>query len=178
MGTMGAMSKTVAAMAGVVMALGVASPAQADVRRFSDARGDTRSSVDILSVRVDNSTADRREVRVRIRHEDLRLGHSITVYLDTRPADPGPEFAISGAAGSEYILNRTEGWKHMGRMVRPECGYSMRIHEGTEATRVIVRRGCIGKPGKVRVAVRAQRDGTQAVDWAASRRTFLDFVGR
>jgi hypothetical protein len=173
------MAKTGAAMAcAAAMALGVASPAQADVQRFRDPQGDTRSGVDILSVRVDNSTADRREVRVRIRHDDLRLGHSITVYLDTRPADPGPEFAISGAAGSEYILNRTEGWKNMGRMVPPRCGYSMRINEGTEVTRVIVRRSCIGEPGRVRVAVRAQRDGTPAIDWAASRRTFLGFVSR
>jgi hypothetical protein len=56
----GTRARLVAGVA-VIAALSPAVSAQADVERFRDARGDAGSSVDILRVRVDNSTFDRRQ---------------------------------------------------------------------------------------------------------------------
>jgi hypothetical protein len=53
--------------------------AQADVRRFADARNDTSSSVDIYTVRVDNSTSARDKVIVTVRQDNARPGDSIAI---------------------------------------------------------------------------------------------------
>jgi hypothetical protein len=172
------LSSVAAAGMSAVLVLGLAAPAEANVRRFSDSRSDTASGIDIWSVRVDNSTKDRSKVRVRIRQDDVTFGDSITVYLDTRPADPGPEFAMYGATASEYSLHHTEWWKKAGKMVPGDCGYRERIKAGKDITRVMIPRRCINKPGKIRVAVRTTRNDPAATDWAAARRAFLGFVRR
>ncbi len=161
-----------------VLVVGVAAPAEANVRRFDDSRRDTASGVDIWSVRVDNSTADRQQVRIRIQQDNVRNGDDLGVYLDTRPADPGPEFVISGVVGSEFALHRMEWWKEPRALVPFKCGYSMKIKESTDRTRVVLPRECIGTPAEIRVAVRATRNKPAARDWAAGRRDWLGFVRR
>lgn len=66
-----------AAVVAATLALTWAVPANADVRRFIDARNDTSSSVDILSVRVDKSTSTRNKVIVVVRQDNVRIGDSI-----------------------------------------------------------------------------------------------------
>ena len=161
-----------------VLVVGVAAPAEANVRRFTDSHRDTAAGTDIWSVRVDNSTADRQEVRIRIRQDNVRNGDALAVYLDTRPADPGPEFVMSGVVGSEYVLHRMEWWKEPRALVPFKCGYSMKIKESTDRTRVVLPRQCIGTPSEIRVAVRATRNKPAARDWAAGRRDWLGFVRR
>ena len=169
---------TALAAATGLLVLGVAGPAEANVRRFLDSQSDTSSGIDIWSVRVDNSTADRSEVRVRVRQDDIDNGDSIAIYIDTRPADPGPEFAIFGTAGSEFTMHRMEGWKKPGPLVPFGCGYRERINVGKDLTRAVLPRSCMSKPGKIRVAVHATRDQPAAGDWAPAKRSWLGFVRR
>jgi hypothetical protein len=175
---MRAISKTVSAATCAVLAVGVALPADANVRRFTDSHRDSDSGVDIWSVRVDNSTAVPSEIRIRIKQDNVRSGDSVTIYIDTRPTNPGPEFAFSGTAGSEYALHHTKGWRETRGLVPFRCGYRMRINEVTDVTRAVLPRRCLGEPGAVRVAVHAVGGMDDGRDWAKARRTFFGFVLR
>ncbi len=172
-------ARTVAVVA-TTMALTPVAQAHADVQRFTDARNDSASSVDIRSVRVDNSSAARQKVIVSVRQDRVHLGDSIQIYLDTRRRDPGPEYAIGGAPSSEYFMYHQERWKGRGRLVPFRCRYSLKIHENTDRTRAVIPRACLDFPGKVRVAVQAQR-GFRPVtsrDWAKAKRTWFQPVAR
>jgi hypothetical protein len=161
------------------MSLTFSLPAQADVRRFIDARDDTPSSVDIWAVAVDNATAHPGKVVVRVRQDDVTFEDSITIYLDTRADDPGPEYAIAGATGSEYYLRRLERWGGPGRLVPYGCGDRLKIHETIDFSRAVLPRKCIGHPTKVRVAVEVERGyPVRTRDWAKARRTWLPWVLR
>lgn len=175
---MRAISKTVSAATCAVLAVGVALPADANVRRFTDSHRDSDSGVDIWSVRVDNSTAVRNEVRIRVKQDDVRFVGSVTIYIDTKPTNPGPEFALFGAAGSEYTFNHTKSWTETRGQVPFRCGYRMRINETTDVTRAVLPRRCLGEPGAVRVAVHAVGGMDDGRDWAKARRTFFGFVRR
>ena len=167
------------AAAVLVMALALAMPAAADVRRFADAANDASTSVDIRSVRVDNSTTARDQVIVVVRQVNVRLGDAIEIFLDTRPGDPGPEYSIGGATASEYLLQHREHWKGHGRVVPFRCGYSLRINAETDRSRAVIQRSCLRHPGKVRVAIRAVRGfPSTSRDWAPARRTWSRWVRR
>lgn len=167
------------AVAAATLSLTFALPAHANVRHFTDARNDTKSSVDIWGVRVDNATADPNKVIVKVRQDDVTFEDSITVYLDTRETDPGPEYRISGGTGSEFFLYRVERWTDRGQLVPFGCGQRLRIHENTDRSRAVFPRACIGKTGKVRVAVEAERGyPVRSRDWAQARRTWLPWVLR
>lgn len=163
----------------VVAVLASAVPAAADVRRFTDARDDSSTSVDIRSVLVDNSTAARNKVIVVVRQDNVRFGDSIEIFLDTRPGDRGPEYSIGGATASEYLLWHRERWKGHGRVVPFRCGYKLKINEETDRSRAVIHRSCLGHPGKVRVAVKVVRGfPPTSGDWAPARRTWFDWVRR
>jgi hypothetical protein len=165
--------------AALLAAAFAATPASADTRYFSDPRGDTSSSIDLLSVRVDNSTADPRKVVVVVRQVDVRAGDGIEIFVDTRPADHGPEYSISGVAGSEYLMRHREHWKGQGPPVPLDCGYRLRVNEQFDRTRAVMSRACLGRPGDIRVAVRVNRGfPATSQDWAKARRTWLGSVGR
>jgi hypothetical protein len=169
-----------AAVAGMVA---VAGPASADIGGFDDAVGDVRHGVDLHAVSVVNE----KNVRVVIHHEDLvrsyRSNAGVTVWLDTVPAERGPEFAFAGGVfeGADYALVRTDGWK-LGRTAVPlACSYEMNLDYAKDVTRIRMSRACLDKPGRVRVAVRAggeQRDGDIVTDWLHQRRAFTPWVRR
>ena len=170
-------AKVVAATA--TLALTFSLPADANVRRFSDAHNDTSSSVDIWSVRVDNSTTNRSKVIVVVRQDNVRLGDSIHVHIDTRKADRGPEYVIEGTASSEFFMYHQERWKDRGRPVPFRCGYRLTIKEDADRSRAAIPRKCLGFPGKVRVAVKADRGfPPTSRDWAPARRTWFRSVAR
>ena len=166
-------------VAAVTLSLTSVLPASANVRHFTDARNDTKSSVDIWDVHVDNATADPEKIVVEVRQDDVTFEDSITVYLDTRETDPGPEYRISGGTGSEFALFSLERWSDPGQVVPFGCGQRLRIHELTDRSRAVFPRSCIGTTGKVRVAVKAERGSpVRSRDWAQARRTWLPWVVR
>jgi hypothetical protein len=162
-----------------VLTLGLVAPAHADVRRFTDPRGDTASSVDIWSVKVDNSSRHRDKIIVVVQQDSIGAGDSVEIYLDTRPRDRGPEFSLSGFVASEYGMSRMETWRNYGRLVSTRCGYELKIDESTDRSRAVIPRRCVANPGKIRVAVKAERGfEVTSRDWAKARRTWLGRVRR
>jgi hypothetical protein len=174
---MRARTAAVTAAVTVVAASAVfAGGARAEVAVFDDS-GDVDSSVDLLRVRVDNGAADPDQVRVRIVQDDLQIGDEVTVFLDTKRRDAGPEWKVTGLPAAEWVLIRTEGWASTAPEVSCASG-SMAMHLDTDVTRVVLPRSCLDdlEPGKVRAAVRVFRDDPPARDWARKRRTFLPWV--
>ena len=179
-------NKRFVAAAGAAVVAGVlalAGPAAADIGGFDDDLGDVRHGVDLRSVSVVNE----KNVRVVLHHDNLvrsyKSGAGMTVWLDTVPAERGPEFAFTGGLfeGADYALIRTEGWK-FGRTAEPlTCSYEMKLNYKDDITRIRMSRACLDKPGKVRVAVKAsgeQRDGDIVTDWLHQRRAFTPWVRR
>jgi hypothetical protein len=167
----------------VTAVLALAGPASADRGGFDDDRGDVRHGVDLRAVTVVNE----KNVRVVLHHENLvrsyRSNAGITVWLDTVPADRGPEFAFTGGVfeGADYALIRTDRWKFGRRAVPLTCSYEMNLDYRRDITRIRMSRACLDRPGKVRVAVKAggeQRDGDIVTDWLHHRRAFTPWVLR
>lgn len=161
----------------------VTGPATAATSTFTDAAGDVAHGVDIRSVKVVNE----RNVRVVIQHRDLvrsyKSGASGVVYLDTDPSEAGPEFAVVGGffEGTDYALARVDGWKLRHRAVPPQGSYEMKLDYVNDVTRIRLSRASLGRPGKVRVAVKVsgeQRDGDIVHDWLGSRRELTPWVAR
>jgi NMD protein affecting ribosome stability and mRNA decay len=128
---------------------------------------------------VDNSSHDLSKVIVGVRQGNIRNGDLIRVYFDTRPRDPGPEFAVTGTYGSEYGMSRMETWTSRRQFIPWECGYRMRGDAAVGHTRIVVPRRCLDGPSRVRVAVLVQRGyPPTSTDWAKARRSWLDWVSR
>lgn len=149
----------------------------------TDARGDMAHGADIWKVTVGH----RKQVTVDIRHADLvrsyKSGSSGSVFLDTDPARTGPEYVFMGGffEGADYQLARAEGWKAVGSPINLRCSYIMKLDYARDVTHIAIGRGCLGKPDRVRVAVRTggeQPDGTIVRDWLHRPRSFTRWVAR
>jgi hypothetical protein len=149
----------------------------------TDAHGDMPHGADIWKVTVGH----RKQVTVDIRHADLvrsyKSGSSGSVFLDTDPARRGPEYVFTGGfyEGADYQLARADGWKEVGSPINLRCSYVMKLDYARDVTHIAIGRGCLGKPAKVRVAVRTggeQPDGTIVRDWLHRPRSFTRWVAR
>jgi hypothetical protein len=167
----------------VAALLATAGPVAAAERTFADRRGDVGPGVDLQSVRVVNE----KNVRVVVQHRDLvrsfRSAASMTVYLDTVPGEPGPEFALAGGLfeGTDYMLVRTDGWRLGNPVNGPRCDYLQRIDYARDVSRIRISRACLDQPGRVRVAVVAgaeDRQGRTVTDWLVARRHLTAWVPR
>jgi hypothetical protein len=167
----------------VAALLATAGPVAAAERTFADRRGDVGPGVDLQTVRVVNE----KNVRVVVQHRDLvrsfRSAASMTVYLDTVPGEPGPEFALAGGLfeGTDYMLVRTDGWRLGNPVNGPRCDYVQRIDYARDISRIRISRACLDRPGRVRVAVVAgaeDRQGRTVTDWLVARRHLTAWVPR
>ncbi len=182
------MTKTLisaAALTTASLALTLAGPATADSIGTRDANDSPHGS-DLRVVEVKNRD---KALVVVTHHDGLRrdpaTGSAGSVYIDTNPADRGPELVFVGAyfQGSDYQLVRTEGFgaKNWGRRV--SGFYEMNVDYAQEKVRMRMSRKSIGRPGKVRVAVRVsgtRTDGTSKglVDWLGEPRSFTPWVAK
>ncbi len=166
------------------LALGtVAVPAHAAERTIEDGRNDVSHGVDLRSVKLVNE----KNVRVVVRHKNLvrspQSGAGMTVWLDTDRSRRGPEYAFVGGLfeGTDYALLRTNGWDtSQGRRVHAGT-YEMKLDYAKDVTRIRISRAALGRPGEVRLSVRAggqQEDGEQVTDWLRSRRHLTAWVAR
>lgn len=176
-----------------VASLGQLAPAEAQAQRedvssaratavFTDTAGDIDHGADLRRVRVVNGN----EVRVRVTHADLRRswrsGSSLTVYFDTEPQWPGPEYALTGGTyqGTDYALVRTDGWRL--RDGAPSgCQYGMELDYAADTALLRIGRGCLGQPEALRVAVRTageKPNGDTVVDWLGRRRHLTRPIAR
>lgn len=163
--------------------LALAAPAMAATLVAHDP-ADIQHGVDLLKVRVANGEENLRVVLTHINlRKSFRTGAGGAVYLDTDPADKGPEYVFSGGffEGTDYLLSRTEGFgaDQWGKAVG--CDYRMRLDYAEEKTRIRMDQGCLGDVDQVRVAVKVagqRSDGTTLVDWLGEPREFTAWVPR
>lgn len=150
------------ALAAVLLAPGVAS---AEVRTTTDARGDHGGGPngDIKRVRVNHAD---HQLRVRTRMYD-RVYDGLSVRVDTRRADPGPELMFfantSGFRAQElYRVDRfADGWRP-GRGSSPRrchrATYHVRWRLDPQRVDVTVPRRCLRTGGRVPRVVRVNVD--------------------
>lgn len=162
--------------AGLMLIGTLAAPADANVRVFKDRRGDANGSVDVTEVRVDNSTLARGKVVVRIKQKRFRYEDKVSVYFDTNAKRRGPEYRLSAVYASEYWMTRMKSWTKHGRPVHCANAYKLKMR-GQGVSRAVVGRKCLGKPGRIRVAVRAHHYHGDT-DWARGKHRWLGRVKR
>lgn len=163
--------------------LAVAGGAVAETGGYDDAHGDMAGhGADIHDVRVVNAE----RVRITISHDDLvrspESGAGAQVYIDTNRDRRGPEFVFLAGLfkGTDYSLARARHWQPTGNEPLT-CSYVMKLDYADDVTRIRMDRDCLGKPGRIRVAVRTSGvldDGTWVHDWLKSRRAFTPWLAR
>jgi hypothetical protein len=156
--------------------------ASAASRWFQDPHGDVASSVDIHRVRVINGAPNAPAVRLTIEQRQLRAGDGFDVWIDTDGANPGPEYRTAWVANSDSLgLRRVDSFGDKGTAVScPAFRVRSAQDDLGERSHVLLPRPCLGKPGSVRVSVRAQRQVGQELvsDWAPRVVHFYDWVAR
>ncbi len=173
-----------AVAAAAALALTQLAPASADAIGVRDPR-DLDHGVDLRSVEVQHNT---RNIVVTTTHTNLRRsfrsGSSGAVFLDTDPADRGPEYVFAGGyfVGTDYQLLAVDGFG-TGKWGEPvEGSYGMRIDYDLDQVRMRISRGAIGSPEEVRVAVRvagSRPDGSDTErDWLREPRSFTEWVAQ
>ncbi|PKH37390.1 hypothetical protein SAMN05192575_101359 [Nocardioides alpinus] len=171
-----------ATLALAALVLSPLAPAHADGIGVLDPQ-DLGHGVDLRSVTVDHRS---KNVVVTTTHTDLvesfRSGSSGSVFLDTDPTDPGPEYVFAGGyfVGTDYALLTTDGFatKKWGEPV--EGSYRMRIDYDADQVRMRMSREVLGSPEQVRVAVRVagtRPDGRNTrTDWLGDPRSLTAWV--
>lgn len=160
---------------GLLLAVAPA-PAMADTEVFADPVGDS-TSVDISQVRV----AHRDAVIVRVRSAvPLAAGQVYAFWIDVG-RDPEPDYHVAFRANSDFDdaldLVRSFGVRRHGTVRCPGLRARADIF-ADEPVSIRIPRRCLGKPRRVRVAVKFRDEITGAADWAADRRTFGPWVKR
>ena len=174
-----------AGLAVAALTLSHLAPASADAINAEDP-ADFDHGVDLRSVEVDHRSAN---VVVTTTHKNLqpsyRTGSSGSVFLDTDPLDPGPEYVFVGGyfAGTDYILVSTDGFDHEKWGEPVGASYRMTVDYDLDQVRLRISRDAIGSPEQVRVAVRVggtRSDGTSVglVDWLGEPRSFTEWAAQ
>ena len=166
------------------LALTQLAPASADSIGVKDPK-DLAHGADLRSVQVEHKA---RNIVVTTTHTDLResfrSGSSGAVYLDTDPADPGPEHVFAGGyfVGTDYQLVEVDGFSNASWGEPVEGSYAMRIDYDREQVRMRISRAALGSPDEVRVAVKvagSRPDGSNTRrDWLGEPRSFTEWVAQ
>lgn len=171
-----------AALSVATLTLTQLSPAAADGIGVSDPV-DLQHGVDLRSMVVDHK-ADNLVVTTTHTNlrETFRSGSGGAVFIDTDPADAGPEFVLVGCyfVGTDYALLHTDGFADSTWGRRVNGSYRMTVDYDRERVRTRISRAAIGSPEQVRVAVRVagtRTDGSSTPrDWLGEPRSFTDWV--
>ncbi len=162
--------------AGLTLTLiGLAAPAHAEKYAIDDPADASGSLNDIYGLSYAHSD---KKVRFVIRVADLRRVSSAgaTVFLDTKPKNKGPEYALSTglSAGTDYALRRVDTWRDMGNGPL-NCDYSLRLRYQTDKVVGVIARGCLKNPKKVALSVKMADhfDPSHPIrDWAPAKKQF------
>ena len=157
-------------------------PATADGIGVSDP-ADLHHGVDLRSVVVDHKANN---LVVTTTHTNLRetfrSGSGGAVFIDTDPADAGPEYVVVGGyfVGTDYTLLHTDGFAGSTWGDPVEGSYRMTVDYDKEQVRTRISREALGSPEQVRVAVRVagtRTDGSDTRrDWLGEPRSFTEWV--
>ena len=154
-------------------------PAQADSKTFHDARGDTNAPSDITKVVVRNGGPSGTRVSTSVKVGDLATRDRVSFWFDTRRRNAGPEYRIVVEPNtSGPVLEKVNGWN--GPTTIKRCrGLRARADAfGPDVVSTSAPRPCLGRPPRVRVAVKARFVYTRriVVDWAPGRHAFFGSV--
>jgi hypothetical protein len=164
------------AVAGLTLGLlGIAGPAQAERYSVDDPADASASLNDIYGLTLVHGE---KRVRFVIDVDDLRprSDAGATLYLDTDPADKGPEYALGTglSSGTDYALVRIEGWNDTeGTLLG--CDYDLRLKYRTDRVVGSIKRACLKRPDTVAAAVKMvdTADASHPVrDWAPGKKKF------
>lgn len=165
---------------GLGLAASLASPVHADVGIFADPVGDAWHVADIQKVRVQYA----KRVNIQATYtRQLTTRSLVSYWIDTRPANRGPEFYASATPNTEsFGLFRVDRWNQLlGDPVRcPGLTTYADISNDSHEVRLSVPARCIGAPDRVRIAVRIRNvyQGRTYGDWYKAPQTFSPFVDR
>lgn len=170
-------------LAAVLLPLLLSPAAQAQSRTFDDPTGDVRQGVDLQEVTV---TYGEKWLKIHTQHRNLvpmpRFSAGMSVFLDTDPADAGPELRFGAGLmdGTDYALATTDGFAPSkdGKFVR--CDYRMRIDYDTDVVKIRMSPDCVDDVASVRVAVKvaAEQRDVRSYDWLGAKRTFTEAIAR
>ena len=176
------MLMSAAALSAAALTLTQLAPATADGIGVADP-ADLHHGVDLRSVVVDHKANN---LVVTTTHTNLRetfrSGSGGAVFIDTDPADPGPEYVVVGGyfVGTDYSLLHTDGFAGSTWGDPVEGSYRMTVDYDKEQVRTRISRAALGSPEQVRVAVRVagtRTDGsTTRRDWLGDPRSFTEWV--
>lgn len=172
---------TLASTTALALSLGLAAPA-AGASLTVDDPADVKHGVDLRSAKV---TYGQKNLWVVLTHKDLRpglrQGASGSVYIDTDPADRGPELVFTGGyfEGTDYALVRTDGFgpKNWGREV--DGSYRLWVDYDQDQVRMRISREILGDADEVRVSVKVGGYGprnTTVTDWLGRRFGWTEWV--
>ncbi|MDN4162329.1 hypothetical protein [Nocardioides abyssi] len=160
-----------------VVALTTAVPAGAAVGVMTDPAGDAKTSFksgDVTKVRVKHGP---KALRLAVTHAaESGLADVYRFNVDTDPKAKGPEWVIgTGIEVEQWRVFRADGWR--GVDGGPVCTGGNDIDWDAERMRLVVPRGCLGSPERVRVNLVTSNDypGTP-VDHAPGKRTYGAWV--
>jgi hypothetical protein len=163
-----------AAAAGVVALLAglwTAPSASADIRIFPDV------GAHITGVRVSHGP---RSVAVTAYDAEFTFTTHYHFWLDTNPADPGPEYKVPVYPDSDGLyLAKVANFASSG--IRVPCAGldAVADTDGPEYAKIWVPRSCIGTPSRIRVAVVGYYDeNPDVVDWAPGVERLYPWVSR
>ena len=171
------MRKIFAAAAAVTVAValsctGGTTTARADTKSFKDPKPH------ITKVTVNHGATN---IKITTKTGKYRIGSYFIVYLDTDPANPGPEFRNDIYPNSEVApLKRVEKFGQQGKTAACDGLRASADAFGPKKVTLTVPRSCVGDPSKVRVSVRGYFDvkGPNVIDWAPGKKKFTGWVRR
>jgi hypothetical protein len=174
------MRKTLIGAAATAAALTISLAGPASAERYGiDDPIESGHGVDLVAVTVVNA---QKNLRITLTHNNLRRspasGAGGSVYIDTDPADKGPELVFTGGffAGTDYRLLATEGFG-VGQWGDPVDGfYVMKLDYAKEKTSIRISRKALGGADAARVAVRVSDN--DVVDWMGKPRTYSLWLDR
>lgn len=172
---------TAAVLAAAGLSLGLAAPAHAETARVRDG-DDSTIKADIQRVVVQHEA----RLKVKLHADDLlkrkdRRVQGLNVYVDLGGTDAQPDLMMEAGLwkGADAVVARTGrgGWglgRHLG------CFSRLRVDWQQETAVAVFGRDCLGRHGRVRVAVvtyetTGEKSGS---DWLGDRRTFTSWVSR
>ena len=160
-------------VAGTTIALAgpAAQPASAQTKTFSDGGGH------VTTVKVKYTSSS---LTVDAKVGKVTLGGDFTFWIDTVPSDPGPEYKVEVYPNSDGIaLSKVSTFTSTGTTKSCDVAASADAY-GSDHVVVKVPSSCLGKPHKVRVALRAYYNvpGPNVVDWAPGKHKFFGWVYR
>lgn len=165
--------RTAAVVVGAALSLaGVTTAAYADTKSWKDPKPN------LTKITVSHGSTN---IKITAKTGTFRIGSYFTVYLDTDPSDPGPEYRNDIYPNSEVSpLKRVEKFSQQGSTVPCDGLRASADVYGSKKVSVTVPRSCVGEPRKVRASVRGYYDvkGPNVIDWAPGYKKLTGWVYR